>query len=140
MKLFKIYFLSNFQICNPVLLTIVMILYITSQWHFFYNKELGPLDSLLSCSGLPLLEESICNARDLGGSIPGLGRSPGEGKTYPLQYSGLENSMDCLIHAVAKSQTWLSDFHFTSLLSCSNIYISVILIFRILRRWVLGHT
>ena len=44
--------------------------------------------------------------------IPGLGRSPGEGKGYPLQYSGLENSMDCIVHGVAKSQTWLSDFHF----------------------------
>ena len=46
------------------------------------------------------------------GSIPGWGRSPGEGKCYPLQYSGLENSMDCIVHGVAKSQTWLSDFHF----------------------------
>ena len=39
--------------------------------------------------------ESACNAGDLG-SIPGLGRSPGEGKGNPLQYSGLENSMDCI--------------------------------------------
>ena len=44
---------------------------------------------------------------------PWLGRSPGEGYGYSLQYSGLENSMDCLIHGVAKSQTWLRDFHFT---------------------------
>ena len=56
-------------------------------------------------------EESTCNVGDLG-SIPGLGRSPGEGKGYPLQYSGLENSMDCVVHGFAKSQTWLSDFHF----------------------------
>ena len=48
-------------------------------------------------------------------SIPGLGRSPGEGKDYPLQYSGLENSMDCIVHGVPKSQTQLRDFHFTSL-------------------------
>ena len=41
-------------------------------------------------------KESACNAEDLG-SIPGLGRSPGEGKGYPLQYSGLENSMDCTV-------------------------------------------
>ena len=47
-------------------------------------------------------KESACNAGDLG-SIPGLGRSPGEGKGYPLQYSGLENSMDCIIHGVAQS-------------------------------------
>ena len=55
-------------------------------------------------------EESACNAGDQD-LIPGLGRSPGEGKGYPLQYSGLENSMDCMVHAVAKSQTRLSDFH-----------------------------
>ena len=54
---------------------------------------------------------SACNAGDLG-SIPRLGRSPGEGKGYPLQYSGLENSMDYIVHGVAKSQTGLSDFHF----------------------------
>ena len=53
--------------------------------------------------------ESACNAGDLG-SIPGLGRSPGEGKGYALQYSCLENSMDCIVHGVAKSHTWLSDF------------------------------
>ena len=49
------------------------------------------------------LVESFCNAGDLG-SIPGLGRSPGKGKGYPLQYSGLENSMDCIDLGVAKSQ------------------------------------
>ena len=56
-------------------------------------------------------KESTCNARDLG-SITGLGRSPGEGKGYPLQYSGLENSVDCIVHGVAKSQARLRDFHF----------------------------
>ena len=56
-------------------------------------------------------KESACNAGDLG-LIPGLGRPPGEGKAYPLQYSGLENSMDCIVHGVVKSQTQLSDFHF----------------------------
>ena len=49
-------------------------------------------------------KESTCNAGNLG-SILGLGRSPGEGKGYPLQYSGLENSMDSIVHVVAKSQT-----------------------------------
>jgi len=49
-------------------------------------------------------KESICNARDLG-SILGLGRSPGEGNGYPLQYSGLENSVDCIVHGVAESDT-----------------------------------
>ena len=56
-------------------------------------------------------KESACNKGDLG-SIPGLGRSPGEGKGYPLQYSGLENPMDYIVHGVAKSQTRQSDFHF----------------------------
>ena len=56
-------------------------------------------------------KESACNAGDLG-SIPGLGRSPGEGKGYPVQYSGLENFMDSIVHGVAKSQTQLSDFYF----------------------------
>ena len=47
-------------------------------------------------------KESACNEGDLG-LTPGLGRSPGEGKGYPLQYSGLENSMDCIVHGIAKS-------------------------------------
>ena len=49
-------------------------------------------------------KESACNVGDLG-LIPGLGRSPGGGNDNPLQYSGLENSMDCKVHGVAKSQT-----------------------------------
>ena len=49
-------------------------------------------------------KESICNVGVLG-LIPGLGRYPGEGKVYPLQYSGLENSMECIVHGVAKSWT-----------------------------------
>ena len=58
-------------------------------------------------------KESSCNVGDLG-LIPGLGRSPGERNGYPLQYSGLENSMDCIVLGVTKSGTQLSDFHFTS--------------------------
>ena len=57
-------------------------------------------------------KESACNAGDPG-SIPGLGRSPGEGKGDPLQYSGLENSVNSIVHGVAKSRTGLSNFHFT---------------------------
>ena len=45
------------------------------------------------------------------GLIPGLGRSPAEGKSYPLQDSVLENSTDCIVHGVAKSWTQLSDVH-----------------------------
>ena len=62
-----------------------------------------------------LSKESACNAGDLG-SIPRLGKSPGEGNNYPLQYSGLENSMDrgawqATVHGIAKSRTRLSSFH-----------------------------
>ena len=53
---------------------------------------------------------SACNAGGLG-LIPGLGRSPREGNGYPLQYSGRENSMDCIVHRVPKSWTQLSYFH-----------------------------
>ena len=69
-----------------------------------------PLESLGFPSG-SAGKQSTCNAEDLG-LTPGLGRSPGEGKGYSLQYSGLENSMACIVHGVEKSQTWLSEFHF----------------------------
>ena len=58
------------------------------------------LDFLCGSAG----KESICNAGDLG-SIPGLEKSPGERKGYLLQCSGLENSMDCIVHGVTKSRT-----------------------------------
>ena len=64
-------------------------------------------------------KEPTWNAEDLG-PIPGLGRSPGEEKGYPLQYSGLENSTDCIVHGVTKSQTLLSDFHFHWVLGSSG--------------------
>ena len=54
-------------------------------------------------------KESACNTGDPG-SIPGLGGSPGEGRGYPLQYSGLENFMGCIVYWIAKSWTRLSDF------------------------------
>ena len=75
------------------------------------------LDILHAIGGFPdssVGKASTCSAGDLG-LIPGLGRSPGERKGYPLQYSGLEHSMDCTIHGVTKSQTWLRAFHFTAL-------------------------
>ena len=65
-------------------------------------------------------KESACNAGDLG-LILQLGRFPGEGKGYPLQCSGLENSMDCIVQGITKIQTRLSDFHFTSLLLAGGI-------------------
>ena len=63
--------------------------------------------NIISIEGFPdssVGKESTCNAGDLG-LIPRLGRSPGERKGYPLQYSGLENSMDCMVHGVTKSRT-----------------------------------
>ena len=59
---------------------------------------------LLGFPGASAGKESACNVGDLG-SIPGLGRSAGEGNGYPCQYSGLENSMGCVVYGVSKSQT-----------------------------------
>ena len=73
-------------------------------------------------------KESTCNAGDLG-LIPGLGRSAGEGKGYPLQYSGLENSMDYTVCGVTKSWTQLSHFHFTLLASICYLVMSNFLIY-----------
>jgi len=77
----------------------------------FKNICFSSLSLLQSFPYSSVGKESTCNVGDRS-SIPGLGRSPGERKGYPLQYSGLENSMDCIVHGVAKSQTWLSNFHF----------------------------
>ena len=65
----------------------------------------GTLDFPCGSAG----KESTCNVGDLG-SIPGLGRFPGEGKRHPLQYSCLENSMGCIVYGVTQSWTrlWLS--------------------------------
>ena len=65
-------------------------------------------------------EESACNAGDMG-SFPGLRSSPGEGNSYPLPYSGLENSMDCIVHGVTKSQTQLSYSNFPSLVTSNEL-------------------
>ena len=67
-------------------------------------------------------KESSCNAGDLW-SIPGLGRSPGEGKGYPLQYSGLENSMNYIVCGVAKSQTQLSNSRFNGCIIFHCVYV-----------------
>ena len=79
---------------------------------FFPSQQfaLGPLKLCFPHSSVG--KESTFNAGDPG-LIPGLGRSSGEGIGYLLQYSVLENSMDCIVHGVAKSQTQLSNFHFT---------------------------
>ena len=77
--------------------------------------EVRVTSSVLGCPGSPDSEESTCSAGDRG-SIPGSGRSPGEGEGSPLQYSRLENPMDrgawrAAVHGVAKHQTRLGDQH-----------------------------
>ena len=80
----------------------------------FTAEGIAPHSSVfLSFPGGSAGKESACNVGELG-LILGLGRSPGEEKGYPLQDSGLENSMDCIVHGTANSQTWLNDFHFPS--------------------------
>ena len=69
-----------------------------------WRRDRLPTPGLLGLPYVSAGKESVCNAGDLG-STPGLGRPSGEGKGYPLQYSGLENSMDCIVHEFAKSQT-----------------------------------
>ena len=76
----------------------------------FVSKVISLLFNMLSrfaMRGFPdslVGKESACNAGDPG-LIPRLGRSAGEGISYPLQYSGLQNSMDCIVHGVTKSRT-----------------------------------
>ena len=84
-------------------------------WEDSLEKDRLPTPVFLGFPGGSAGKESACNVGDLG-SIPGLGRSPGEGKGYPLPYSGLENSMGCVVHGVTKSRTRLSDFHFDFIL------------------------
>ena len=83
------------------------------------------LIGVLGFPGGSEIKASACNAGDLG-SIPGLGRSPGEGNGNALQYSCLENPMDggawwATVHGIAKSQTRLSDFTFTFHFQCKDI-------------------
>ena len=87
-----------------------------------WRRDRLPTPAFLGFPGDSAGKESTCNEGDLG-SIPGLRRSPGEGNSYSLQYSGLENSMDCIVHGAPKSRTQLSDFHFhfSPLLTASTV-------------------
>ena len=85
---------NHFVLCHPLLL----LLSIFPSIRDFSNQ------SLLCIRCGSTAKESACKVRDLG-SIPELERSPGKGKGFPLQYSSLENSMDCIVHGVAKSWT-----------------------------------
>ena len=75
------------------------------------RRDRLPTPVFLGFPGGSAGKESACNAGDLS-LIPGLRRSAGEGKGYPRQVSGLENSMDCIDHGIAKSQAQWSDFRF----------------------------
>ena len=80
----------------------------TTEWKRWWFK--GQFKGQRGFPGGSAGKESACNVGDLG-SIPALGRPPGEGKGYPLQYSGLENSMDCIVHGGSKDldmTEWLS--------------------------------
>ena len=106
---------------RPICLLITSsIVSITHQRGTFFNQGWPYAALSPKVHGLPsgwvslvaqLVKKSTCNEGDLG-LIPGLGRSHGEGKGYPLQYSGLENSVDYIVHGVTKSRTRLNDFHF----------------------------
>ena len=89
---------------------------VTEQQYFtthYWSRDRLPTPVFLGFPCGSAVKVSACNVGDLV-STPGLGRSPGEMKGYPLQYSGLENSMDCIVHGVAKSWTRLSNsFTFT---------------------------
>ena len=101
--------LVNFQLNNPL--------------HLFILLGRKVVMTLLKFGFLCGLagKEFTCNAGNLD-SVLGLRRSPGEGKGYPPQYSGLENSMDCIVHWVKKSQTRLSDFHFCTFINLVKTY------------------
>ena len=75
------------------------------------RRDRLPIPVFLGFPGGSASRESACSVGDLG-SIPGLGRSPGEGDDYPLLYSGLENPMEGIIHRGTMSLNQLSDFHF----------------------------
>ena len=102
-----------------VVAQLVKKIHLQCRWPWFYSwigkdpwrRDSLPIPVFMGFLGGSDGKESICNVGDLG-SIPGLGRSPREGKGYPLQYSGLENSTDFIVHGVPKSRTQLSMFHF----------------------------
>ena len=99
--------LCDASLCGSPLIPVIEVsifLFLFSQIWLLSSFPLGfPCDS----AG----KQSACKVGDLG-SIPGLRRSSGERKGYPLRYSGLENSMDCIVHGVAKTWTQQSNFHF----------------------------
>ena len=106
---------------NPISLICFSKIFCPQQGQFRQCYHLLDTLSELDFPGGSVGKESACDEGDLG-SIPGLGRSPGEGKGYPLQYCGQENSIDSIVHGVAQSQTQLRDFHW---LHFSELHLSV---------------
>ena len=114
--------LSFFPLVFPPLSKNHLTIHLRIYFQVLYCVQQGFPDSSVG-------KESTCNAGDPC-SITGLGRSIQEGIGYPLQYSGLENSMDCTVHGVTKSWTRLSDFHFHfSLCSTEFVLMSVLCYF-----------
>ena len=121
---------SNFRLLQ--LLHWQWILYHSTIWEAYKSLYLpsSPVLAILLVMGphfewqgsrVSLIAQLVKNSPAMQDLIPGLGRFPGEGKGYPLQYPGLENSMDCIVYGVTKSRAWLSDFHFHRKLHPANV-------------------
>ena len=104
---FFIFFKHTCQFLKVFMLSISKLSVLMNELKYFFEENAF----VLSFPAVSACKESAYNVGDLG-SIPGLGRSPGEENGYPLQYSDLENPMDCIVHGVTKSWTRLSNFHF----------------------------
>ena len=101
---------------NPPAMQETLVLFLGQE--YLLEKGRLPIPAFLGFPCGSAGKKSAHNAGDLGSR-----RSPGEGKGYPPQYSGLENSMDCIVHGVAKSKARLSDFHFH--FTSYNVYIYI---------------
>ena len=131
---------SLFHISLETIVSIFSILAIIIENAGFPDSSFGKQDRLpipvflgFPCSSAG--KESACNAGDPG-FIPGSGRSPGEGIGYPLQYSGLKNSMDCIVHGATESDTTEQRSIYISLLCfllqhiyiCYELYVIIFLL------------
>ena len=81
-------------------------------WRWQWNRWISGYSVCHRVSLVALTVKNLLAMRETWVWSLGWEDSPGEGKGYPLQYSGLENSIDCIVHGITKSQTQLSDFHF----------------------------
>ena len=113
----KIIVVNYYFYSNPSILVIGQVHILCSVNYYTFELLDKICKSLYCFLGFPVIsvgKESIGNAGDPG-LIPGSGRFPGEGKGYPFQYTGLENSMDYIVSGVTGSWTQLSDFHYSVL-------------------------